>query len=556
MSSQKGQGEKHSFVQYERLLWVALGRLAAAGYVAPPSEARDLIHDFYVEQWRGLTSRYDPGRGTFSGYLFAAFYRFARRRILQLQNWRRRLVDAAEAAHQADDSSSPLETLERKDEAEERDRRLFAVREALDALPRLQLEVLRDFLSSSGTQRSERGLAGRHGLSRYRLREVLVEALGRVVTELQHRWGADVPELQAAAALWQDGRTVRDAARVLGLSIEEVRTARRQYVARLLKAIRSIEKPTSEERNVVSMDHEQLTVLKKALLSPRDQALLKTVRRDADKIREALEEADLEFSEAEVAQLERNPEWTAAVYRELAGPAELSEREEEIAAAIAGLRQDEDREIAAAFVSLVETLPERFRAWEKWFADVPPAPEPFQAHLRKQIVVIESRPHSGWLTAHGMTPATFLEAARVVELLLDRLLRTAREEGEGTLRQTELRRFLDGVRHRQAEGVPACADVVLNPEECEAALYPVPFGLLLAQIRGTPQCPPEAAEPLLRWMVGVAQLKPFFFRGYQASTLGKGAIRLTREAVVQDADLMLRWGRHTQEVEQKELVSC
>src|SRR5688572_4101425 len=69
------------FLDYQRLLWRMLGVLARRGYVVPPGDARDLIHDFYLDAWPGLTQRFDPTLGTFATYVAAAFYRFARRRI-------------------------------------------------------------------------------------------------------------------------------------------------------------------------------------------------------------------------------------------------------------------------------------------------------------------------------------------------------------------------------------------------------------------------------------------------------------------------------------------
>jgi hypothetical protein len=70
----------------------------------------------------------------------------------------------------------------------------------------------------------------------------------------------------------------------------------------------------------------------------------------------------------------------------------------------------------------------------------------------------------------------------------------------------------------------------------------------MAQIRGTPQCPPEAAEPLLRWMVGIAQLKRFFFSGYVADPIGACAVRMQQENNPEDDDLVLRWSRPAETV--------
>ena len=72
------------FRRYEALLWRVLSALARKGYFVPPGDARDLLHDFYLEAWPGLHERFDPRLSSFGTYIAAAFYRFARRRIVRL----------------------------------------------------------------------------------------------------------------------------------------------------------------------------------------------------------------------------------------------------------------------------------------------------------------------------------------------------------------------------------------------------------------------------------------------------------------------------------------
>jgi RNA polymerase sigma factor (sigma-70 family) len=549
--SEKKASQDVSFVDFERLLWLVLSRLAKSGYVTPPNDAQDLIHDFYVDEWENLKRRYDPTLGSFANYLFSAFYRFARRRIVRLQSWHSRLVDTAELARRVDHTTEPREILERSEETKAIEERLSTIREALTALPTVQQAVLRDFLSSAREDTSERSLARRHGISRYRLREILVEALGRVASE-QARRGAPGSSVRAASALWQDGRTVRDTAKILGLSVGKVRLARQRYVGTLLEAIREMQHPILEKRTTF-VDTNALIALKKALLSPGDARLLASVSHDAEKILEALDDNDLEFSEPELKGLERHAEWVATVYRELAGHEKMPKGEQEIADAIATLRKDEEREIASAFVSLIETLPEEFRAWDEWFGGVPLASKQYQVEFRQKVVVAETLPYSEWLVTHGMTPATFVEAARGVELLVDRLLRMAAEPEQGLPSHGEVRRFLEGARQREAAGGSAFADINLTPTGSEELTH-VPLGLLFAQVRGTPQCPMEAAEPLLRWMVGVARLKPFFFHGYEAEPLANEGIRLTQQPGQGDAELVLRWSRHAQNAEDQAIA--
>jgi hypothetical protein len=69
------------FEKYQSNLWPVVGALARRGFAVAPDEARDLMHDFYLDEWERLGTLYDPSRGPFERYLLAAFFQFARRRI-------------------------------------------------------------------------------------------------------------------------------------------------------------------------------------------------------------------------------------------------------------------------------------------------------------------------------------------------------------------------------------------------------------------------------------------------------------------------------------------
>ena len=146
------------------------------------------------------------------------------------------------------------------------------------------------------------------------------------------------------------------------------------------------------------------------------------------------------------------------------------------------------------------------------------------------------------------TPGTFAEAARGVELLVNRLIRSATHVAKQHSKcPLELAQLYDYIRQHAHSGDRPSVIVSLG-EQHEGC---VPRELLLSQVRGTPDCPPEAAEPITRWMVGAAQNKPFFFAGYQAETLAENEIRLTRDPTAEHADLTFRWGRHAEETWQE-----
>lgn len=504
---------RQDFSKYERLLWGVLAQLARRGYVAPPGEGRDLIHDFYLDAWAGLLERYDAKLARFETYLFGAFYQFARRRILNLQNWRARLVDVSHLADHAAESPGPGERLQALEETR-------AVRDGLSRLSPRHREVLNDFLG--GEQAGERELASRHGISRYELRETLIDALGRIAAEIEQHSPHDSIEGRVAFALWREARPVRDVAALLGMPVVEVQQVRRRIGLRLMESLRGDGSAKTERSKPMTKDSLQL--LKDAILSVDRKDLLEILRQNARGILEALDERDIEFSEAEIESMERHPEWVAEVYQALEDSEEAQEADNEIAEAIRQIRDNEDIEIGVAFAHSVTTLPENFCSWGKWFEGVPLVDKDYQAHLREQGVVKAAQPVSEGLIKYGMSPATFQGAARGLELLLDR--------------QFAALRASSGARGRNIEMI-----LSWSGEKAGYPAMPLSRELVLAQICGGPHCPPEAADPVLRWMIDVAQLRPFWVRGYRADTVGRGVIALVPDASFEKADLIARWSR-------------
>jgi hypothetical protein len=294
----------------------------------------------------------------------------------------------------------------------------------------------------------------------------------------------------------------------------------------------------------------ELALLKRALLSVDHKAVLEEVRRQADQIRAAMEIGDVEFSDDEIVHLGRHPAWTAEVYSALAGPQESQVEESEITKAIAALRAQGDKEIAQAFVMGLESLDPRFHDWGRWFKGVPRISGPFRDYLLKDRAVSKAGKYSLGLAAYGLTPTVFMEATRGVELLCNRIIRDASSEDTTLSKGAPFSQELNGlhmrIRSQVQSGARASLDVVLPGGPATAA--PLPYPLLLAQIKSTPQCPPEAAEPLLTWIVDVTQLRPFLIRSYQAETLGEHAIRLTHQPEPETVgDLVLRWSRVAQD---------
>ena len=159
------------------------------------------------------------------------------------------------------------------DEMVELEEQVAMVRQALQRLPASEREVLYDFVSNADP--SERSLAERHSLTRYRLREVLANGIGRLASDL-----ADVPdsgaiEAKVAKHLWNEGRSSRNVASLLGISVPEVQAARLRFATELLASIRQFNNRKSSETKTMNPD---LQILKDALLSVGDPVAIQPVR--------------------------------------------------------------------------------------------------------------------------------------------------------------------------------------------------------------------------------------------------------------------------------------
>jgi RNA polymerase sigma factor (sigma-70 family) len=233
-----------AFEKCEPLLWRVLADLARRGFVLPPDEARDVMHDFYTSEWARLEGRFDPSKGKPENYVYLAFYRFARPRIVRLRNWRGRLRDIRQLLDCPDPTPGPEEGVAASEE-------VARVRRAIARLPEPDLRIVSDFLFS-GNQ-SERMLAQRHALSRYEVRKILVSCFARLAQELLRNPQESLMEQLATVkgkltpddldhwmvlATWGEGHSASAAAAVLGTSEERVRSAQRKYVRNLIASLR------------------------------------------------------------------------------------------------------------------------------------------------------------------------------------------------------------------------------------------------------------------------------------------------------------------------------
>jgi RNA polymerase sigma factor (sigma-70 family) len=510
------------FGAHEDVLWKVFAALARSGYAVPPSDARDLLHDFYLDAWQGLNERFDPKLGSFAGYIAAAFFRFARRRILKMESIARRTVDFDAAVAELTSGTTPPEILES-------DERHQAVNVALKALTPLEQAVLEDYLSVSG--QSERQLAQRHRLTRYGVREVLADSVGKVATHLGRIGSASKTEENIVELMWKYGQSAREVAAYLDIPVAEVQAIRHQAVSELLAEIRHPHRQLKVGR--LDMKHEDaLKVLSSAVGSVGDSRSLDAVRKHRVDIRNALEEGDVLFDETQWAKLEENPEWLAQIYDSLA---ETEEREESsVARAIAELRREEEQEIGEAFSALIRELPNDFHNWPELFKSLKTVDPVLQRDLMGHRSVQYSEDASLGLTAYGMTPTVFFSAFRGLEMLFNRTERASRT----------------AIDRNRAPGAPCKFKlpkaVMLDFGDGRGGLR-VSDDLIVAEVVSTPGLIPGAEKPITRWLMSALRFKPYLIDRYCAeSDQEKIALRWLGVAY-QDKharqDLIARWTR-------------
>jgi RNA polymerase sigma factor (sigma-70 family) len=482
---------------YDRLrplFFGALASLARQGFVASPADSMDLIHDFFAEAWQGLEDRFDPDKGSFEGYAYRAFVQFARPRIVRLRRWQHCLIETED-----------LDTLpaQPSEEAESIDQE--RVREAIAKLPTGEQEILRRYVYSDYP--SERRLARQLGVSRYRLREILVDALGRVAVSFDRPAGIAPEDWEVARTLWRDRRTVQEAAAVLQLTSQQVRSAYERNVTFLSEALKNWHPETwSPERRKKMASQPQpasfVLVLLKALRSPDDRELLEDVRRHAEQILVALESTG---SAIPAEGLDNVPtDWVAEVYQALFRGAGADLQSAAEAAQSAEAHEKEDIAIGRAFrETLLADLTDDLK-YPQEIRSLPEISRGEQKRLGTTPDVVAGRPESEWWLVHGVRPLTVFYTTKSVSGLLNR--------------------YVGSDLPRQAQAVLSAESLVIQDD----AKSSYSSAIIKEEISRRAECSSQIASALYSWVIKVAQYKPWLFAGFEAQPQPGGrTVRLT-----------------------------
>lgn len=500
------------FLEYEPLLWRVLSKLVRDGYHIQPHDARDLIHDFFLE-WDALNSRFDAAKGDFAPYLATAFYRFGRRRQIKLHRLRSRAVDIEECLDLAAADPLPLEAVELKQQVAQ-------LNVAIGQLPEAEQALLADFLSDYAP--GERELAEKHHLTRYRLRDQLAATVSRVALQLIEARPQST-DADIAYRVWVMDQTPRTVATELGMSTEQVNQAKARFAQALLNSVRRAGQPDRQGRKIMP----ELDILRKALSAFDDSSALESLRTHAQQVRLALEQEDLLLDAGECAALAERPEWLATVYAALSSGELMNAENDELQPSVTAILYAEQQVIADAWAALLEKLdemrpPSGQGQWELALMGAGKLPADLQPHLREHHASCrDGDPASERLLKYGLTPGMLFEALREMELLFNRSLRRA---GDGAI----ARKGTD-------------ADIVVKQKGKSVAIS---RELLNGNVAGTLDLELELVPALSRSLFCMLQASPLLVSGYYylgANTFSRLPDAARQEGLLTRDALVRRW---------------
>jgi RNA polymerase sigma factor (sigma-70 family) len=498
-----------AYIRYRPLLFSALSGLAKHGFAASPDDGLDLIHDFFLDAWHPLVRNYDRRRAKFETYLYASFVRFARPRIIRLHRWSDALVEPS--------SLTTLDTAEVQVEpAETAERDIKAVRAATAKLDPFERELLITYVSSP--RMSERDLAQRYSLTRYRLRMSLADALAKTAVYLGETSALDDAERSLILALWHEGRTVKQAAAVLKRPISEVQTMRSQFFHRLSYAVKGRDDTQAAAIDQPFADAEVL--LASALKSGMSKRDVEAIRKNSELIINFLNDSSSQiFFERSAADW--TPDHLAQLYDALGSDEKPDPDDAALLESLFEASAQDEREIGEAFAgALMPTLHGDLTKFsDRVFLGVPPIDEQQYSRLRSETSVSHGGEAAAELARFGVTPVTVVEASQGVANLARRFCDKNNVKKFGTF-------ILD-----KAGRSDYSSKLVLPRAD---AVYEVH---LMCEL------PKATAARLFDWLTRVAEYAPAVFDGFDAELRGDELRLLRTDESIKN--LFVRWrARH------------
>lgn len=499
-----------AYRQYRGLFFSALGKLAAQGFAVPPGDAADLVHDFFAEAWGGIAERYEPERAGLGTYVYAAFVRFARPRIVRLRRFRGSLVEPKELERLAEaesDAPAPGDVLD-----------LQRLHKAI-ALPSPNRELLESWLKApSGSEReAARGL----GLSRYQARLRLIDALGQVSVAVGALRNVESIDRDVALAVWRDGLTIAEASARLRLTRQQVYNAYRRNQRRLERSLFLTRGTQARgKRSATMLQIKTKELLERIYKAQYSEDLLRDIKSHAAELVEYLGKTE----DAPPSGWESlPPEWLADVYAAIA--AGLGNEFESAPDEILFAADAKDREsVGRAFSEvLVPSIPGGIKSLVfLCLRDIEKVSQQVQARLAHEPDVKEGGQEAVYLTAFGLTPTHLVLATDAVALLLERAI--------------DAGFFPAGKRLSLRLSAGGSATVT-----CEGQEDGLTQSELVDEIAAFAEVDDQKSAVLLHWAVDTAKSVPYLFIGFRATWV-EDALALTQLKPSETAtNLFERW---------------
>jgi len=487
--------------QFRPLFFAAIARFVRQGVRISPADAMDFVHDFFAEEWQKVANTYDPQRGRFEPYVYSAFVNFVRPRVFRLYRLQRDLTDPdllnAFASRQEDVAEPPV--------------RLTEFTAALHKIPAEDRELLLAYLHAGRTP--ERMLAREWGIPRYRLREKLVAALGKLAISLGSSSLFSERDGDVAWVLWGLEHSNSEAARLLGMSEAQVRLAHRRNIRRLTAALQSFQQGQKGTSRAPIGQSTALQLLQRALASTGNREIHKSLRENAPLVLRALDEA----GDRDIGVGEVDPVWCSEIFGVLLGGDTGLQHQFDDVFLSSGLA--DRRQVGDAFEqALLSGLPERLTSIDRWSDRLSPISEPDYLRLLQDPSVQASPFAQRVLARFGLTPMSVLLATDAVAGLIDRLVRKRHPGASGRI---YLGTSAD--KDTNAEGRLVAAD------------------MLVSEITQTGGQDFNASRGVLEWCLEVGHYKPLIFNGWVLATDPQGRLSLSRTGICMD--LVARWSR-------------
>jgi hypothetical protein len=255
-------------------------------------------------------------------------------------------------------------------------------------------------------------------------------------------------------------------------------------------------------------------LLKEALLSAENAELLQLVRTNAEGILELLEGSEQDPLEGRLEDI--NPAWMAQVYEALSREEEFLGGDRNLIDRLFLARQNEEREIGAAFEqALLINLPEDILSWKEITPSRPEVPTAWRSERPALPSAAGSRYAEKNLFPFGMSPLTVFYATEAIGGLAERLIRRDRFTARQPIALSALNRSHGG--YQQLEFAKACSEVGMT----------------------TGLSDPYSAA-LTGWCIRVAQYKRGLFPRFSTEPLGEDGAAMTWAGETA-ANLFQRW---------------